>query len=182
MVRSTPAPMQKLCRSITLSLLLGGALAAGCAHHHYTKHAELAPIPGVSNRPFTGVPWYLEPAQASVPPVRAPSWSSQREPVVGGAVPHGTERDRLRALLAAADAEIVLVGESQTPDERRALALTVDEIAERLKPYPDIAAEADELRELTRALPTTRAIDLPRVKKRMGQLTDLIRLQLLAGS
>lgn len=165
-------------RWLALSLLV----AAGCAHQ--APPLPLEPSPGESHAPFSGVPWYFE-----NPPelrARAAPISPERQPVAGGretATLTPRERhDRLRALLAAADAEIVLVGPEQTADERQALSLTVNEIAELLAPYPDITAEANELREHVSKLSETRAIDLPRVKRRMGQLVDLIRLQLFAGT
>ncbi|HEY7955317.1 MAG TPA: hypothetical protein VII38_08485 [Polyangia bacterium] len=153
----------------------------GCAHR--PPPAPSQPTIGESHRPYTGVPWYMElnrQERAAAPAVSVPP--GEREPVVGGQIPKGERLDRLRALLAAADAEIVLIGPNQTEADQRALTLTVGEIVTLLKPYPDIAAEADELRELTAKLPATRAIELTQVKRRMGELTDLIRVQLLAGN
>jgi hypothetical protein len=89
--------------------------------------------------------------------------------------------DQVRVLLAAVDAHVVGVGQRSSPKEQRALELTTQEVVTLLEPYPDIIWEARELRDDASELPSVTPARRSGLRHRMGELTDLIRLQLLAS-
>jgi hypothetical protein len=168
-----------LRRLVALVFLAGAAQAAP-----RWRALPLEPV-GVDWRPYNGLPYYL---QSKPPPHvdldREPAMGiDERQPVVGHRdLPTGERRARLHALLAAVDAHAYTVGDRPSIATVRALELTLAEIGELLAPYPDIEYEVVELRRLTDDIPTTPAARLPRLRARMTELTDLIRVQLVAGT
>jgi len=82
---------------------------------------------------------------------------------------------------AAADARIGSESEAWQADiVFKVNAPSVEEIGKLLAGYPEQAAEIDELRGLTDKLGTTHGPAVLRLRARLGELTDLIRLQLLS--
>jgi hypothetical protein len=144
-------------------------------------HHEEEPV-GTSSAPFTARPRYLasaSPLEFGVPP--APG--AERVPVVGSRpLPEGSERTRLRSLLAAVDAQLAAVELGPTPEELTALTLTAHALSELLRPYPDLYRDAEELRALAEKLPSASSAEAARARRRIGDLADLIRLQLAAAT
>jgi hypothetical protein len=154
-----------------MAIVLAALALAGCAH-------KLPPmeVVGQTHAPYTGKPAYLD--EAAPPRYAGRGWPGGQ--VAGPrALPAGERRERLRALLAAVDAHSVSV---ETLGDVRALQLTADEIVELVRPWPDLNAEADELRHIVTNLPKLPPKERDRARARMNQLTDLLRLQLLAGN
>jgi hypothetical protein len=162
-----------------LAALAACALAA-CAHRPAPQ-----PALGKSFAPFHGRPTYLI-AQASqgnrwVTPGAAPA-TDERMPVVGSRpLPTGAALERVRANLAAIDAHVAALGDDDNPEAAAALDLTTQALRDDLTPFTDLAAEVDELRHIVAELPDTPRARFPVVRARMNELTDLIRLQLVAG-
>jgi hypothetical protein len=140
----------------------------GCSH---APPPQRPPV-GVSHRPYTGSPSYLV-AQSSG---RLPDVPNTRS-----ASPLSDARQaEVRALLAAADADVAALGDQPPPETIAALSLTTDRLATLLAPLTDLTAEVDELRSLIAELPRVPKVRLPQRRARMNELLDLIRLQLLA--
>jgi hypothetical protein len=140
-------------------------LAGACAH----APVEMATA-GVVDMPYTGKPaWMNEPP----PGTQYAARESASDFAVRMRSPSERQRE-LRGLLADADALLAANDDAALPPLLR-------EIAELLRPYPDITAEIDEARELAAKLPTIRPIDRLHTKHRIEDLLDLIRLQLYAA-
>jgi hypothetical protein len=168
--------------------LVAAVLLVGCAPPAPPPFAFWPPL-GRDEQPYTGMPWYLQPDRGSWAEARQRIESepaaaySERQPVVGGRdLPTGERMARLRALLAAVDAHTYAVADRPGVADVQALELTIDELSRLLAPYPDIEYEVGELRELARIIPSTPRAYLPKLRLRIGQLTDLIRVQLVAGT
>lgn len=149
---------------------------AGCAR---TVPAEMAAVDpaheiGRTHAPYRGKPFYLaangpfyaEARAAAADPCRT------RSPGCDG---------RLRAELAALDGEILALGEPPTEMQLRALALTVQNLTPLLQPYPDLLAQQRELAQLVAELPTLPVARQGEVRRRMVELSDLLRVQLAAS-
>jgi hypothetical protein len=156
-----------------VQLVLTGALvASGCAHHALDNHygmATLSPV-GQTHEPYRGKPKYLAEARPLQPQGKPASDNpcQQRSRACD---------DRLRAALAAIDGHILAMSTPPTETELAALRLSLDQVGPLLAPYPDIAAEREELGTLPSASP----VDQETKRKRMTELTDLIRIQLAAA-
>lgn len=166
-------------------------LLAGCAHQGGPALVldEL--------RPYEGMPAYLRcPAPAIVDVPRCPHGSqlvAARETgtdvAVGGTLqpsqpPLGKmERlERLRANLAAIDAHVASLSDTPTPEQLKILKLTVGELRGLLETWPDVIPEAQEMQQLVDRMETTRPIEQPLLRKRLNQLADLIRVQVVLAS
>jgi hypothetical protein len=170
------------------SLFVFLPLLVGCAHH---------PVPELvvnERRPYEGIPAYLH----CPPPVVAattkcpfgPLVAAREQPrdfTVGGElqptppISKAERLQRLRAVLAAVDAHVAELGDRPSHEQITLLKLSVKEMRGLLEAWPDTLAEADELDRLVDELETTMPIQLPLVRRRMSQLADLIRLQVVVG-
>ena len=63
----------------------------------------------------------------------------------------------------------------------KALKLDLDQVTPLLAPYPDMAAEHQELLDLVDRLPSEKPIQQRGVRQRMIELGDLLRVQLAAA-
>lgn len=166
------------------------ALAA-CAHHIQTFHEfdvtkpsqvsdeELPPRDaiGQSHAPYGGKPKYLASARPMQPTTSTP---------VAPAEPDCTKRsqrcdERLRAVLASIDGQILALSNPPTDLQMQTLRLQLAELKPLLAPYPDMQAEADELGAVVENLPPLSEIDQAAARRRMTELTDLLRVQLAAA-
>jgi len=170
---------------LLLALALGMAACGAQVFHEFdvarpSKVAEIAPpppnSPGHSHVPYVGVPKYLaaaRPLQATTPSV------TRTEP----ACATRSQRcdDRLRAVLATIDGQILALTSPPSETQLAALKLQLVELQPLLAPYPDMMAERDELADLIDKLPTLGDVDQAAAKRRMTELTDLVRVQLAAA-
>ncbi len=155
--------------ALGLALLLGA-----CAHHSVAPEPPV--VVGSSHQPYRGRPGYLSAERSSYR-----DFVADRRPIAERPPLESAQPDRLRALMATLDGKVAGLGEQPTDADRKALSVTIEEIGGLLAAYPDQAAEVDELRELTDKLGATRGPAVIQLRARMGDLIDLIRLQLLAG-
>ena len=165
------------------------ALAA-CAHHIQTFHefdvtkpslvSDVPPpssdSPGHSHTPYAGKPKYLASARP-MQPTTSP---------VAPAEPDCAKRsqrcdERLRAVLASIDGQILALSNPPTDLQMQTLRLQLAELKPLLAPYPDMQAEADELAAVVENLPPLSDIDQASARRRMTELTDLVRVQLAAA-
>jgi hypothetical protein len=170
-----------------LVLLSWAALAlAACAREFHefdvakpSKVANEMPPPaaaiGRSHAPYTGKPKYLAAARPLQPTTSTPANDNPC------ARRSQTCEDRLRAVLASLDGQILALSAPPTELQLSALRLQVEQLRPLLAPYSDITSEGDELSGVIDKLPSLRAIDVPAAKRRMTELSDLIRVQLAAG-
>jgi hypothetical protein len=172
-----------------LVLLLGG-----CAHHVMGGPALALD----EQRPYEGIPAYLHcpaPAVIDVPrcPFEPAHLVAARETAtdvnVGGTLQPSQpplskmERlERLRANLAAIDAHVASMGDQPTPEQLKILKLTVGELRGLLETWPDVLPEAQEMQQLVDRMETTRPIEQPLLRKRLNQLADLIRVQVVLAA
>lgn len=157
---------------------------------------------GHTHVPYTAVPRALaeaRPPSATPQPAAAPSATVGRPPYLAAARPllptreptagapnpcrtRSTECDtRLRALLASLDGQILALQSPPTDLEMQSLRLVVLQLTPLLTPYPDMAAERDELGDLVEKLPTAPPRRQEAIKRRMTEVTDLLRVQLAAA-
>jgi hypothetical protein len=73
------------------------------------------------------------------------------------------------------------MGTPPTETELAALRLSLEQARPLLAPYSDIAAEYEELGTLLAELPSASPVEQETKRKRMTELTDLIRIQLAAA-
>ena len=168
-----------------------GLSAFGCAHDARNR----SPIPvGQSTIPFTGKPEYLVGRQPG--PLGPAGRSDDRVPVAGTAWHPGRDAlDEVRLSLARADAAAVELrmpdamqterqnvagGKEDMSDPITALQESADQIAQVVKVRPDLVAEAEELQQVARRLPSAKGLQRQRLINRVGELTDLIRVQIAA--
>jgi hypothetical protein len=180
------------------ALAITGLLAAACAHPQ-------PPMVLGDHVPYTGAPlWVRCPAaqvvwQQACPrgglarPDAATQLTAARAQGSDVIVQSGEIRtaqppltqmqrlDKLRAALAAIDAHVAGLGDHPSPEERQVLKLTATEVRKLLETWPDVIPEADEMLLLIDKLETTLPLEQPQVRKRITQLTDLIRLQVVVG-
>lgn len=162
-------------------------LALGCA---VTPRPPPMPTPevGRTSRPYAGLPFYL---QAGYGRTHESKVADDRLAVAGEegeapertarALPMGPRLDRVRSLLAAVDTQLVALPERVDRAGLEELALALEELDELLEPFTDITWEVRELEEIVARLPDLPPAQQVAARRRMGELTDLIRLQLLAG-
>jgi hypothetical protein len=151
-------------------------LAAGCLH---TMPAE--PVwgdPGLelgqTHRPYAGRPAYL----AS----NAPLYAEARPLVTDTCRLRSAGCDaRLRAQLAALDGQLLALSEPPTETQQKALALTVQNLEPLLQPYPDLMVQHHELTERVCELATVPVSRQRELRRRLIELSDLLRVQLAAS-
>ena len=169
----------KLVFSVAVVLAL-----AACSHEfdvaRPTRVADVTPPPdgvGRSHEPYRGKPKYLAAARPLQPTTSAPK--------PGGDNPCNVRTaacdERLRGVLAAIDGQILGLSTPPSDVELQALRLQLLEVTPLMTPYPDIVAERDELGELVEKLPAMTPVDQLTARKRLVELTDLIRVQLAAA-
>ena len=168
----------------------GVLVLVGCA---YTRHEfELSMPPkvheavnqppirtgtvGHTHRPYTGKPKYLAEARPLLPTTS--DEKGNENPCAKRSV---TCDERLRALLASIDGQILALSSPPTDVQLAALRLDVAQVQPLLAPYSDITAERDELAALVDKMPSLNEIDQGAAKKRLIALADLIRVQLAAA-
>ncbi|MCU1281016.1 MAG: hypothetical protein JWM53_4562 [bacterium] len=162
------------------------ALALAACTHEFdvarpTRVADPMPPPpnalGYSHAPYSGKPQYLASARPLHPTTKATP--------AAGDNPCATRsqacEDRLRALLASLDGQILALSTPPTELQLSALRLEVAQLGPLLAPYPDIAAEGEELGTVVDKLPSLTVVDVGPARRRMTELSDLIRVQLAAG-
>jgi hypothetical protein len=175
--------MMKLAVSVAVVLAFGG-----CAREFHefdvTKPSRVAEIPppppdaiGRSHEPYRGKPKYLAESRPLQPTTSAPRAGAANPCNVRS--PHCDER--LRAVLASIDGQILALSNPPTDVELQALRLQLIELTPLLSPYPDITAERVELGDVVEKLPTLTPIDQAAARRRLIELTDLIRVQLAAA-
>jgi hypothetical protein len=142
-------------------------------------HVAYSPPPpintiGHSHEPYRGKPAYLASARPLLPTVHAPPQPecAQRSQKCD---------DRLRALLASLDGEVLALSTPPTQLELQALQLSLAQIQPLLVPYPDMTSERDELAHLVDVLPSQTEVDQQATRHRMTELSDLLRVQLAAA-
>ena len=163
------------------------ALAA-CAHqalHEFevTKPSQVSDeaLPprdaiGQSHAPYGGKPKYLASARP-MQPTTAPVAPAEPE------CAKRTQRcdERLRAVLATIDGQILALSNPPTDLQLQTLRLQLAELKPLLAPYPDMQSESDELAAVVDNLPQLSQIDQAPARRRMTELTDLVRVQLAAA-
>ena len=164
-----------------LALPACAALAiAACSHHyaaspHAGSHAPAVAEIGRTHAPYTGKPKYLAEARPLLPTTSRP----------GGGNPCAVRSqacdDRLRAVLASLDGQILALSTPPTDLQLSALRLQLAELGPLLAPYPDMASERDELGTVVDKLPSLSVVDQGAARRRMTELSDLLRVQLAAA-
>jgi len=170
-------------------------IVAGCAHHH-----ARSPSLVLGGHPaYDGVPWYLrcaEPRVFDTPPCSHRLVAQRTTGLLGGtdysvgggvrsSLPPMTRAqrlDKLRAVLAAIDAHVAALADVPTQEQRTILKMSVVELRQLLDAWPDVIPEAEELAMLVDRLGTALPLEQPALKKRMNQLADLIRVQVVLGA
>jgi hypothetical protein len=170
---------------LLLVAALGMAACSAQVFHEFdvtrpSKVAELPPpppnSPGHSHVPYVGVPKYL----ASARPLQATTSNMvQKEPEC--ATRSQRCDDRLRAVLATIDGQILAMTRPPSETQLAALKLQLVELQPLLAPYPDMMSERDELASLIDKMPTLSEVDQNSARRRMTELTDLVRVQLAAA-
>ena len=157
-----------------LGLGLGLALAAGCAAQPRHASRALHEI-GNSHEPYHGKPAYLAEAQPLVN-VRSDAQRSRECETRSLACDQ-----RLRATLSALDGQLLALSAPPHDIELEALQLSLQQLVPLLAPYPDLMPEQRELRDSIAKLPTQPLAIQSVTKKRLIELSDLLRLQLAAA-
>jgi hypothetical protein len=168
-----------------LAITVAAALALGARSHELevtrpTRVADVSPPTegvGHSHQPYRGKPQYLAAARPLQPTASAPK--------PGDDNPCKTRStacdDRLRAVLAAIDGQILALSSPPSDVELQGLELSLLQLTPLLTPYPDIAAEREELGDVVDKLPSLTPVDQTTARRRLVELTDLIRVQLAAA-
>jgi hypothetical protein len=159
-------------RAILLALVL-----AGCGYR--TKGPKL-----VFNQhpPYNALPQYLAKPPPKARLMATREVASDLPPCTPPPLSRTERYDRLRALLAAIDAHVASLGDEPTDQQQRLLRASVDELRQLLVAWPDVAPEGEELAQRVEDLSATLPIRQPELRKRIGQLTDLIRVQITLGA
>jgi hypothetical protein len=168
----------------------GVLVLVGCAYtrHEFEQrmpqkvHEAVAEPPskagtiGNTHEPYTGKPKYLAEARPLLP-----TTSDEKGNQNPCARRSATCDERLRALLASIDGQILALSTPATDVQLAALRLDVAQVQPLLAPYSDITAERDELAGLVDKIGSMNEVDQGAAKKRMIELADLIRVQLAAA-
>jgi hypothetical protein len=169
---------------VLLVAALGTVACSAQVFHEFdvtrpSKVAELPPpppnSPGHSHIPYVGVPKYL----AAARPLQATTSTIKKEPEC--ATRSQRCDDRLRAVLATIDGQILAMTRPPSETQLAALKLQLVELQPLLAPYPDMMSERDELASLIDKFPTLSEVDQASARRRMTELTDLVRVQLAAA-
>jgi hypothetical protein len=165
---------------------------AGCAHQPAGPSLVLN-----EQRPYEGMPAYL---LCPAPPIHdvlhcpngaklVAARDTGTDVTVGGTLQPSQpplskmERlERLRGNLAAIDAHVASMSDTPTPEQLKILKLTIGELTGLLQTWPDVLPEAQEMQQLVDRMETTRAIEQPLLRKRLNQLADLIRVQVVLAA
>ena len=169
--------MTKSLLSALFSALLGiGTALAGCAatRRRDIPLGALLEI-GNSHEPYHGKPAYLAAAQP-LENVRSDAQRSRECETRSLACDQ-----RLRATLAALDGQLLALSSPPHDVELEALQLTSQQLVPLLAPYPDLMPEQQELKDTVGKLPTQPLAIQSVTKKRLIELSDLMRLQLAAA-
>jgi hypothetical protein len=159
--------------------------AGGCSHEFdYMRPSRVASemppppnAPGVSHAPYQGKPQYL----AAARPLQATTSAAAAAKAPECATRSQACEDRLRATLASLDGQILALSAPATELQVSTLRLQAQQLAPLLAAYPDVQAEGDELAATVEKLPAMSAVDVGSARRRLTELTDLIRVQLAAG-
>lgn len=169
-----------------VSLFVAALALAGCNSHEFSARSDYARdtpppppnAPGYSHHPYTGIPKYLaaaRPLQATTS--GAPKTTADQACSVRTAACD----ERLRAVLAGIDGQILALSAPPAAVELQALTLQLSELTPLMKPYPDMASEREELADLVAKLPAMTPMDQLVARRRLVELTDLLRVQLAAA-
>jgi hypothetical protein len=145
---------------LTVALLALGACT--------TEHVP-APVSslGVSHAPYLGVPGYLTASRESfsdVVPSEAPP-----------AQLSNVDAERLHALLAAIDAHVAAYTAHPSLEDRRALAVTIEELTALFPPDSKSGAQVRELKYFVEELPNKSGDALLRLRDHITELTAQIK-------
>jgi hypothetical protein len=155
-------------------------LATGCAHRAPDQQAQVVVDPnreiGRTHRPYDAHPAYMLAANR-------PLYAEARPPGEDNPCRRRSSacETRLRAELAALDGELLALGEPPTATQLQALQLTVQNLQPLLAPYPDLQSERQELAQHIAQLPTLSLVRQEAARRRMIELSDLLRVQLTAS-
>jgi hypothetical protein len=158
-------------------------LLCACGHEFETTMKPTTPPsealpdgPGRTHQPYAGKPKYL----AAARPLQATTSAAP-----GADNPCATRSAscdlRLRSGLTAVDGQILALELPPTETALQALRASLVELTPLLAAYPDLDSEREELAALVEKLPTLAPIDQSTARRRMIELTDLLRLQLSAA-
>ena len=143
--------------------------------------AELPPAPldapGRSHTPYAATPRYLAEARPLLP-TTSTSKTTEQQPC---AVRSKSCEDRLRAVLASFEGQLLALSTPPTELQLEALRLQVEQLEPLLVPYTDITSEGNEIAHIVAKLPSLKPIELKPARRRLTVLTDLIRVQLAAA-
>jgi hypothetical protein len=168
---------------LCVAAVLAGACSAQVFHEFdVTRPSNVSEVPppppgspGHSHVPYAGIPKYL----AAARPLQATTTVVKKEPEC--ATRSQRCDDRLRAVLATIDGQILALTSPPSENQLAALKLQLVELQPLLAPYPDMMAERDELADVVDKMPTLSAVDQAAARRRMTELTDLVRVQLAAA-
>jgi hypothetical protein len=157
--------------TLLASLLL---LAGSCAPRvKQPGRVDPTKAVGQTHQPYRGKPAYLASAHPLVPTA-----TTQPEPANACLERSPACDQRLRAALAALDLQVLALSAPPTELQLRALELGVRNVAPLLVPYPDLEPQLEEVADLVTELPTHPVAEQTAVRKRMIELSDLMRVQL----
>ena len=146
----------------------------GCAPKPVHVSRAVWPI-GRSHEPYHGKPAYLAEAQ---PLVAVNATTAPRNDCLQRS---RACDERLRATLAALDGQLLALSTPPQEVEMQALQLSIVELEPLLVPYPDLVAEQEELKTTVPKLPTQPLAIQSSTRKRLLELSDLLRVQLAAS-
>jgi hypothetical protein len=166
----------------TRQILCAGVLAAAACAHHAGGSTEIRVDPnrtiGETHGSYDGMPAYMLAANRPLYPEARPGDQPAPNPC---AKRSGSCEARLRAELAGLDGQLLALSDPPTKTQLEALTLTAQNLAPLLAPYPDLMSEQHELVRRIGELPGTTRLQQPEVRRRMLELSDLLRVQLAAG-
>lgn len=152
--------------------------AAGCAGRGVPARGAAEAV-GSSHRPYTAIPSYLR--GKTEPPLGPPGRWDERVPVAS--LSRDTPRipDELRLRLADLDEAAISLRGTPSPRSVGEVARAAEAVAELVRRRPDLAAEADELREAARRMERAPPVESDLLIDRVLEVTDLMRIQLRAA-
>lgn len=176
-------------RALAIACALG---LGGCGHElDTTMRATSEPPPppsdslGRTHRPYAGKPRYLAAARPLAPTTSPAATGDKPSAALAADNPCRARSPacdtRLRAVLAALDAQILALAAPPAESELSALRRSLARLTPLLAAYPDFAAERDELAALVEKYATLSTVDQAAARRRMIELADLVRVQLAAA-
>jgi hypothetical protein len=158
-----------------VALALGGCLGSAAPAHVRYPPPQAEGL-GTSHVPYQGEPKYLAAARPLLPT------TSDGKSAANPCASRSQACDQqLRALLAGIDGQILALSTPPTDVQLAALRLELTQLGPLLAPYPDLAAEHEELGDTVAKLPSLSAVDQASARRRMIELSDLLRVQLAAA-